>query len=285
MTQFQKYLAVWTWLAACGTAARPMLNAHVQDTQEVKRKAVVIFYAGLEGAGHHFLKKMEPKLQSKVRMGYIGNGRSILPGLDCDEPGYNSTNFVKLRKVFANLDPGVVYLMPHLLSYPHCGMNIDHMHEFRRDVLHPDAGFMAQAADEAGVEFRVLFLHRPIMKSLVAGCIHRPFEKCEPYVETLVSNADYLVQNLNTVGLHRAHCFSFGDIDSMASALDAVYGPGLTSREEVEGTFRSGSAHGEAADREVSRMEHRLGHAAMQRLRAADENLNHICEDMRGAKQ
>merc|ERR1740129_2289686 len=104
--------------------------------------------------------------------------------------------------------------------------------------------------------------------------MHRWFETCKPYAETLVSNAGYLVQHLNAVGLHRAYCFSFGDIDSMTSALDAVYGPGMNSSEEVKGTFHPGSTGGPIAAGEAWWTQWRLGDEAIQQLNAADESLN-----------
>lgn len=244
------------------------------DTKVDRAQARVVFYAGLEGSGHHLLEALFPKLQKQLSLKAWVDENTIIPGIGCFSTEYDKTHFAALRARFAELDPHSVYTLPQALSYPHCIAD----HTARRDELHPRASFLAQAADVAAVDFQVIFLYRPVIESLVAGCINRNFEKCLPYVETLLKNTEFLLQDVKLVGKSRVYCFKYGDMESMVSAVDAAYGPNVHSRSDMESTYHA--KHSNTTDDMWASMEKTLGSAAIQQLRAADARLQQVCREL-----
>eukprot|EP00408_Alexandrium_pacificum_P010020 CAMPEP_0171229544 /NCGR_PEP_ID=MMETSP0790-20130122/38935_1 /TAXON_ID=2925 /ORGANISM="Alexandrium catenella, Strain OF101" /LENGTH=72 /DNA_ID=CAMNT_0011695727 /DNA_START=87 /DNA_END=301 /DNA_ORIENTATION=+ len=62
-------------------------------------------------------------------------------------------------------------------------------HEERAHSCQPRLDWLAQAARDAGVNLKVLFLYRKLEDCLAADCLHRDMEACLNQTETLISNA------------------------------------------------------------------------------------------------
>jgi len=231
-----------------------------------QRRARIIFFAGLEGSGHHFLEAVYRKLsQNKT----LRLQKLSVPGFRCSRiPVWDAKRFELIKKGWSKLSPDVLYTLPQQMSYPYCGLK---HHDWRRDKLHPDIDFFGRAADAAGADLHVIFLFRPLAASLLAGCVHRHFEGCTPYAETLVKNADFLAKGLAAIGAERYHCFKYGDVGSMSRAVDLAYGPTMSARPTIKQIFREKrpSARQEAKKR--------VGDVWFKRMSSADHTFIEMC--------
>jgi len=137
------------------------------------------------------------------------------------------------------------------------------------------ASTLANVSHATGTDFRMLFLYRPAIESLNAGCVHRRSE-CGAQMDALVANADALIRDVHSVGQERVHCFRYGDLDSMVKALDRVYGPDLYMRDEVENAYHA-THDGEKLGHVWASMRRQIGAAALQRVFEADLRLQQAC--------
>jgi len=259
-------------LMASGEKIRPAgaTPASPSNRQPSHQRARLVFVAGLEGSGHHLLTALSSELQKHFPVSLWDKG-TFIRGISCHELDYDADHQTKLVHKFQELDPSYVHVLPTVLSYPHCGIRRGHI--ARRDAFHVHLGFIAKAAEEAGADLHVLFLHRPIMESLVADCIHRQFESCEPQSQTLISNADIMLRQLKMMGGARVHCFRYtSDLESMAAAVDAAFGPGMNSYNDLRNVYKAAAHHAGPTIR--------LSSAAQQGMERADAALEQACRGL-----
>mmetsp|Transcript_58777 Transcript_58777/g.164057 ORF Transcript_58777/g.164057 Transcript_58777/m.164057 type:complete len:693 (-) Transcript_58777:33-2111(-) len=221
---------------------------HRQDG--VVRKTVfsttsrLLFVAGLEGVGHHFFatlfehdwdmptqKPNERGVKRTVReVRLVGNwnqrgleiqaqrhyGREPLPA------GWTNEHLeanVKLLRQAKHSRAGVLLgVYPLSTSWP----NGHATHAVRMSHMRPDIVLMAEAAEEAGVDLRVLLLHRDGPGTLAANCLHRlDLEDCAGQAETLTTNAKALAEQLARIdrAFYLPGCIDYGDLDSIIRGL------------------------------------------------------------------
>jgi len=185
----------------------------------------VVFTAGLEGAGHHFLMYLWDALRHKA--GFDVQDLAMPTAWNCTlgcewkkEPGYS-----EMVRAFQGLHNGAVHLlnMGYAWSYPFSLTT----HENRRDRFHPRMDWISQAASATATDFRAIFLYRPMEEVLAADCIHRRFEpSCNLQAETLVNNADHLATQIDIVRERGqfVQCMVYGDLPQMIGPLENVLG-------------------------------------------------------------
>ena len=230
----------------------------------------VIFTAGLEGAGHHFLMYLWEELRHKA--GFDVQDLAMPTPWNCTlgcewnrEPGYS-----EMVKGFQGLHKGAVHLldMGFAWSYPF-GLST---HENRRDRFHPHMLWISEAASATATDFRVLFLYRPMEELLAADCVHRLFEpSCNLQAETLVNNADHLATQIDAVRArgHRVQCMEYGDLPQMIDTLESVLGIDLELGEAMRDIWHPAESHTEfPAD----------WPEIVSSIRAADEKLLKRCK-------
>lgn len=259
--------------------------AAVSSRKAGRARPRAVFFAGLEGSGHHFLfgilGEFTGQFPGKVvefTGQFPGEGARLMPGIDCGHQSYDSLHFEWLRAKMMALEPGKVYLMPVGMSYPVCGDSDED--ELREKILHPHLSFIAKAAEQADVDLQVVFMYRPIIESLIAGCVHRHFNSCEEYAKILVSNAGFLSRQLQRTDTTatKVHCFRFGNKTSMAAALDAAGGAGIHTQELIRERFYS-EPYDEKTEKKADSAEDHLSKVAIQQLDQADVALQQICQD------
>lgn len=184
--------------------------------QENKKKATVIFIAGLEGSGHHLLLTFldhvsTPATLSELPRQWQNGSKSR------KDPDYSD-----IVSRWASLPKGtieVIGLWPPI-SYPAwTGPHWARMH-----AQYPRLDWIQDAAREANVKLRVIFTHRALDDCLAANCIHRDFETCPLQVETMKWNAKILAAHLNAIPPSELQCFRYGNPDSMLKSLQDVLG-------------------------------------------------------------
>mmetsp|Transcript_65446 Transcript_65446/g.168448 ORF Transcript_65446/g.168448 Transcript_65446/m.168448 type:complete len:223 (+) Transcript_65446:2-670(+) len=203
----------------------------------------------------------------------------FVEGINCSSERYDNNTYANLVAKFASLTGGAasVYTLPAMLSYPHCGTG---HHELRRDVLFPHTDIIAKAAKQSNVDFHVIYLYRPIVDCLIADCVHRHWERCVPYTETLVANARHLTEQMARMEQGRIHCFKYGDVGSMTSAIDAAYGPSMHSSGTVSMTFRSKNSTTTLEDK-YKTMAPMIGKQGVLQLQEAEAWLQQRCQARR----
>jgi len=186
-----------------------------------------IFFAGVEGSGHHFLEAL---------MALVDHRSSDLPGWGCSKPWERSQYGANVAK-FRSMQHSQVYVLPQQYSYPMCCVGDPKSHEMRMHQCHPKLDWMAEAAHEAGVNLQVLFLHRNLEDCLAADCLHRRFEACQQQTETLVSNVAILTAQLRRLKPEQLTCFRYGSDKNMVSSVKEMFGD-LVPRTLVEDVWR-----------------------------------------------
>jgi len=172
----------------------------------------LVFWAGVEGAGHHFMHAVMQHVPSTLAK-VASQWRC---GVDWERSHYPETvnRFRELSPDNLNvLDSG---------SYPMCCTG---NHEDRMYRCHPHLDWLAEAAREAGADLKVLLLYRRLEDCLAADCLHRNMETCTSQTETLISNAKIMASHLRGLAPDQISCLRFGDPESMNAGIrDAFSG-------------------------------------------------------------
>lgn len=192
----------------------------------------VVFFAGVEGSGHHVLETMMKKIKHHTV--------DFPKGWGCGEI-WKHDEIHAMVNTFQSLTPGQIHILPQQASYPECGVP---NHKQRRDA-HPRLEWIAEAAKEAGVKFHVIQLYRAFDDCLAADCLHRKFETCPLQAETLNANGATLVAQLNMVPKDMISCFHYGDHQSMQKALEVTFGAENIPQEMVDVIFQDHVPKGE----------------------------------------
>jgi len=171
----------------------------------------VIFSAGLEGAGHHFVESVLQWIpHSDVR---------LPPSWGCDKMGtiWSKEGIPVMQDIFRELHPSTLWVLPGY-SYPCHGLG---NMEGRRQHLpfHPRVEWMYQAAAAANVDLHVLLIHRPLDDALAADCLHRNFMSCVEQAAYLNAEGAIMLKQLRTIPQNVISCFEYGQLDVMEKAL------------------------------------------------------------------
>lgn len=187
------------------------------------KKPKLVFIAGVEGAGHHLLET----IMKHFDYCSIGGGTQLFSSWaenrvwkEEDIPSF--TAYLQ-----QHLKAGCINVLPAEMSYPDgygAGASKEERHAFRMNKGFPRMGWIRTAAQGAGADFHVMYLHRPFADCLAADCLHRKFETCPLQAETLDSNAFELVKQLESIPLQDRSCFRYGNPESMEKSLRSVFG-------------------------------------------------------------
>jgi hypothetical protein len=227
----------------------------------------VIFIAGVEGAGHHFMQKFMNQILGK----HVEFPESWRCGKTWASDGIDA-----MRERMARLQKGQAYMLYDCCpdcqaSYP-CGGG---SHHERNNDHWPRLDWIAEAAGKAGVALRVLFLYRSLEDCLAADCLHRKNEDCDRMAQTLSSVGTVLAGQAMLASAGNPQmisCFRYGDLKSLEVAMQDLFGEGKVSKDLIHSAWK---------ERAPKRMRQSIQNwpdlaASMQ---SADDNLFSVCSD------
>lgn len=181
---------------------------------------VVVFIAGIEGAGHHFVGEYFTACDV--------DSVDLPAAWGCDIWTEEDHGIATFARSLEGLVPSGVYLVGSpwdTFSYP-CGSapksGIQGNHN-RRMLRYPRIDWLQRAADLAGVDFRVLYLKRDFHDALAADCVDRAFENCDLDAKTLKSNLLTLKGQLKDVPKCKTRCLHYGVLAEMRAPLEELF--------------------------------------------------------------
>eukprot|EP00931_Biecheleriopsis_adriatica_P016297 TRINITY_DN12054_c0_g2_i1.p1 TRINITY_DN12054_c0_g2~~TRINITY_DN12054_c0_g2_i1.p1 ORF type:complete len:383 (+),score=66.71 TRINITY_DN12054_c0_g2_i1:232-1380(+) len=236
--------------------------AYVQVTSSCKSTGFVqktvfsnatrlLMAVGLEGTGHNFMQKLltqlpEPEYserKSKGCMNSVARHGSLAclitlkgdwnqGGLERDVRnkdfaglGWSRSHIeenAKYLKSVIEMNPGwIIAVAPLGTSWP----NGHGSHKAREGHMRPNLAYLAEAAELAGVDLRLMVLQRDPLDTLTANCLHRyDLESCPNQAATLRANAFDLAEQLANVdpAFYRWSCVRYGDLNQTARGLHAM---------------------------------------------------------------
>jgi len=205
------------------TAGRPRPLWLSNNQRNSTAQASVIFFAGVEGSGHHFLEAiMRQTKYTEIGMPWPCGGT------------WTRTGIPELVRSMQRLRPGDIAVLPQQHSYP-CGA-LD-SHDQRRDRARPVIPWLLEAAQQANVALDVIFLSRELEDCLAADCLHRRFERCPAQAATLAANGLELARQLRAVPNEAVHCFPFGNLGVMEQTVRKLF-PGRQAGRLVRELWR-----------------------------------------------
>lgn len=168
--------------AASGMAA--VSSADVNKTV-VSDKFRLVFIAGLEGTGHHYIQAADdamlvanpdfPRTGKRHGLNHVhyyvpsSMNASAIHFAEADDRAREEMRRLAEHAVGLPL-PGSVYVMHNSWSYPsHPGA--------QKAVQYMDLPRLAEVAESAGIDLRVLYLRRAAKGIVVADTVHRGFQK------------------------------------------------------------------------------------------------------------
>lgn len=182
---------VGTAMAVCvaATPASPELVSLEHNDSAVVQKTVVswtmrfYFPVGLEGTGHHYFMQVQRQLfKSNRKLVQLSHGVEPRDYAVSRAMGTTAESYVErlnasrshMRSLAQQAEdlkyPGTITTFRARYSYPN-GYGPD------KALHYVDLRTLAEEAEEAGVDFRVLYLRRPVKDMLIANTIHREFQK------------------------------------------------------------------------------------------------------------
>lgn len=198
----------------------------------------VVFVAGLEGTGHHFWRDIfevctahgdcvrSPDLATSLWSqndknglfnNYQPNGdydaeavegvRSALQGLS----GTGGLHWVNGAHRHGTGKTG-------MMSYPNFGGP-------EKIYQHPDIWELAQIAEDAGEDLRILFLGRQARPLLTSTAVHRHFSPYGTQAVILAHNARVLASQINALDVKFVHCVEYERMPNLPSDLSAWLDP------------------------------------------------------------
>lgn len=233
---------------AWGDVAMSIITSVVRGirySQPAQRR--VVFFAGVEGTGHHLLQAIYKQITEKPEVAGTKLEAVAFPrvwgcGMKWQEGGKQ-----EMTETFEQLNSSnVVWTLPQQASYPECGVGDVEDNQLKHDSraydYHPRLDWIEQVATATGTDLHVILLYRPLIDCLIADCQHRHFEPCQDQADTLQSNAGFLVDQIKASFKEpgNVHCFRYGDHESMHGAVNGAYGktnPNMT-REVLNEVWR-----------------------------------------------
>lgn len=167
--------------ASAGMAALP--SAGVNKTV-VSDKFRMVFIAGLEGSGHHYVEAADtamfvanPDLLRTGKRHRLSHFPYYIPSSMSEKALNFADSEVEARDEMQRLaehaaglpSPGTVYVMHNSWSYPtHSGA--------QKVMQYIDFPRLAEVAESAGIDMRVLYLRRSAKGMVIADTVHRDFQ-------------------------------------------------------------------------------------------------------------
>lgn len=188
----------------------------------------VLFFAGVEGAGHDILEALWDK--------YAQNDRilSLPPQWECGKE-WAIEGIDVMKNVFRRLKHDEMWSLPQRRSFPEC-YSEKQSHADRMYKSHPRIDFLMKAADEAHVDLHVILLHRPLKECLSVDCFNEESESCALQSETLKENAKIMTQEISgTIDLNKLSCVRFGQNDEIEKQIREVMGFDLETDDLIHG--------------------------------------------------
>jgi hypothetical protein len=184
-----------------------------------------------------------------------------------------------------------VWMLPALASYPcggcspyPCKSGGDGHNDRDAGLYNPNVLWYAEAARKAQVDFRVVYLYRPMDELLLTNCVRDPIEQCDDMAKTMSLTGRKLAAQLRGLPPSSAFCVRYGELEQMAQALQVAVGRGL----EADGVMRRGwapsgaAAQGcnTAAGNECDTGGPELGPNLAEELADADSDLEDLCNSL-----
>eukprot|EP00752_Nemacystus_decipiens_P015643 g13960.t1 len=175
--------------------AGPSISSSADDVAKsvVSDKFRMVFIAGVEGTGHHYIMeadsamfKANPDLP-QLNKDYKLSVRNYFVAICMAEKASRYTQAEdqareEMRRVAEQAaempEPGSLYVLHNSLSYPTA-------HGTKKVMESIDLPMMVKVAGDSGVDMRVLYLRRSATDILVANTVHRGFQN---YLGTLTPN-------------------------------------------------------------------------------------------------
>lgn len=206
------------------------LNGMSNETTLLQKKTFsdkirLVFIAGLEGTGHHGLNSMfqicvkkrlcKPEVEITQKIMSFKRLENQLHGLfgavDVETSLHIADEIQKRMNELSNSTETQLYFLglgfvkfSGMLSYPN-------YNGAYKTLDHPDAFTLAQLAEAAGIDFRVVVLQRNAMEILASDMDHREHGgRLEPKI--LINNAADLYSQLKLLDKRFFHCLNYRDI-------------------------------------------------------------------------
>lgn len=174
----------------------------------------IIFFAGVEGSGHHLLESITPH----IRICPL----NFAPGTWGCGGEWQRTGFEIFVSQLKQLEGSCIHMLPQQMSYPMCE---DGGHEGRMTYDYPRLDWIHEAVQQVGgIQLHVVQLYRDMGDCLAADCLHRTFEPCEQQAQTLISNGAKLSGHLKLLDPRDRSCFSYGEPQAMVNAVEETFG-------------------------------------------------------------
>lgn len=142
------------------------------------------FPVGLEGTGHHYVKAVEGHLfKNNKDLGRIKGHGAVKP--DVFEINKSMGNDVQHYVISLNTARGILRSLAQgaeELEFPGTVVSVPGRHSYpngfgpNKALKYIDLRMMAETAEEEGVDFRVLYMRRPVTDIIIANTIHRDFQ-------------------------------------------------------------------------------------------------------------
>lgn len=198
-------LLVWMPLGIDALAPAERITSSVvaqpQGGRPVEKSVVssrlrLVFFAGLEGTGHHYVSNAFTKLYDTypdieaILSCYIGVN-VFLPRAMSKNPLHYQQSQDNLRSALQELAALEQKLRPEgtivtvqktsrLQKTCHVGLgqiSFPNLHGPDKALSYADLQLLARVAEEEGIDFRVLYLHRPAGDLLLSDTTHRRFHE------------------------------------------------------------------------------------------------------------
>jgi len=257
--------------------ARPLLPKRVHGA-----RWRLLFVAGLEGSGHHlWIPLLKRCVKARRCAADVELGRRLWT--DRTRKGLWSfeTKLYAPRaaKKWEYAPPGAKWLSgfrraegevrtalrrlsrrnatsPLLASLGGCGMmSYPNFPGKLKMFQTPDVRLLAELAEDEGVDFRILVLHRPAAAVLRSTTIHRHFGSWNTEAVVLEHNAQTLLAQLQSLDPAFVLCTEYDRLPEFPEGLEAFLGSGglrrllaeqlrrLPLRDQVAAAFRKSSRH------------------------------------------
>lgn len=192
----------------------------------------LIFFAGLEGTGHHLWESIIDKLlaDGKIRADCELNRRLFKSikgcwagtenGVFCTrDPQQFKADYTatvnKMRRMAKKNNTNAYFL--NCVARSKCG-SIASYPEYTgnyKAVQRPSVLLLAKMAEEAGIDLRVVVLQRRVQNLVYSDTVHRRFNRFEPYLKEeriLENNAASLYVELASIDRRFYSCSDFDDV-------------------------------------------------------------------------
>lgn len=171
-------------------------GSHPIEKHIVSSKLRLVFFAGLEGTGHHYFSEafsmMFTTFSDVVEIDACDIARNIyLPLTMTTDPFHYEKTQLALRSALQNLSEvqedlggeGTIVTVQHRKGQPSRCHGANAQLSFPNNpgpdkaLAYPDLQVLARVAEEEGIDVRILYLQRSAKELLLSDTVHRHFHK------------------------------------------------------------------------------------------------------------